>query len=133
MFEASKAIGPVGVGLIAAGLATAGFGIAAYKTGELIIGLIGDAEDLADSLEPFSDAGVFAPVPADTQASIERFNDSMSGLSALASSLKLEVGGELYRCKRAIRCARWSCNGIQARIRRRWIDSQLSHWGGDSR
>tara|TARA_R110000824_G_scaffold123456_2_gene281343 strand:+ start:3207 stop:5321 length:2115 start_codon:yes stop_codon:yes gene_type:complete len=95
MFEASKAIGPVGVGLIAAGLATAGFGIAAYKTGELIIGLIGDAEDLADSLEPFSDAGVFAPVPADTQASIERFNDSMSGLSALASSLKLEVGGEL--------------------------------------
>jgi hypothetical protein len=94
-FEASKALGPVGVGALAAGLAIVGVGAAAFAAGSFIVGMIADAEELIDTLEPFTDGDIFAPVPAETQASIESFNDTMSGLSAIASRLKLEIGGDL--------------------------------------
>jgi len=95
MFEASSAIGPVGVALVAAGLAVTGVGIAAFKASQLVVGLIGDAEELATSLEPFGEAGVFAPVPTETMASIQAFNDSMDGLVVVADKLKVELAGEL--------------------------------------
>lgn len=95
LLEASAAIGPAGVAIIGAGLAVAGLGIAAFKASEFVIGLIGEAEDLAKSLEPFSDAGIFAPVPDETIDSIKSFNDSMDGLLTVATAVKVEFAGEL--------------------------------------
>lgn len=94
MFEASAAIGPVGVMLVGAGLAIAGVGIAAVATGKLIVGLIDEAEDLAETLRPFEDAGVFAPVPAESIASVKAFNNSMSALATQADRVRVAFGAE---------------------------------------
>lgn len=95
MFEASAAIGPVGAGLVAAGLAIAGIGIAGAASVKVIVGLIDEAEELAKAMEPFEDAGVFAPIPPEALASVHDFNDALGGIGKLADRLKLVIGIEL--------------------------------------
>jgi len=95
MFEASAAIGPVGAGLVAAGLAIAGIGIAGAASVKVIVGLIDEAEELAEAMKPFEEAGVFAPVPPETLASVHDFNDALGGIGVLADRLKLAIGTEL--------------------------------------
>jgi hypothetical protein len=92
---AGQAAGPAGIAVGVAGLAIAAIGIGSALAAQQVISLIGEVEALEESLAPFQDQGVFAPLPKETLDSVRQFNDSLSGLSAIVSSLKIELGGVL--------------------------------------